>query len=86
MNLAQKFACSPFARFMNSRTGRITRAGAGTVLLIWGFVHLGQDYALVYIVAGLIPFAAGALDLCLISPLLGGPISGKKVRSADSTT
>lgn len=86
MNLAQKFACSPFARFINSRTGRIARVIAGAALIIWGLTHLGQGHAYLYIVAGLFPLAAGAFDLCLISPLLGGPIAGDKVRSADSKT
>jgi hypothetical protein len=55
-------------------------------MIIWGLTHLGQGHAYFYIVAGLFPLAAGAFDLCLISPLLGGPIAGDKVRSADSKT
>jgi len=31
-------------------------------------------------VAGLVPLAAGAFDWCLISALLGGPISGARIR------
>ncbi len=81
MNLAQKFACSSFARFINSKAGRIVRVIAGIVLIIWGCTHLGQGTAVIFIVLGIVPLAAGALDQCLISPLLGGPISGKKVRS-----
>lgn len=84
MNLARKFASSPFARFINSRTGRTARIIAGSALIIWGLTHLDQGYAYVYIVAGLFPLAAGSFDLCLISPLLGGPIAGDKVRSAAS--
>lgn len=84
MNLARKFACTSFARFINSAIGRIVRVIAGTLLIAWGFTHLGQDSAYIFIIVGIVPFAAGALDLCLISPLLGGPITGKKVRSISS--
>jgi hypothetical protein len=30
-------------------------------------------------VVGLVPFAAGLFNLCLISALLGGPISGARI-------
>jgi len=86
MNLARKFACSSFARFINSRTGRFARIIAGSALIIWGLTQLGQGHAYFCIAAGVIPLTAGAFDLCLISPLLGGPIAGKSVRSAASKT
>lgn len=81
MNLDQKFACNPFARFVNSTAGRITRIFVGAALVIWGFVHLGESNAVIFIIVGLVPLAAGTLDICLISPLVGGPLSGGKVRS-----
>ena len=34
--------------------------------------------------AGVIPLAAGAFDLCLLSPLFGGPLSGAEVRAVDA--
>ena len=86
MNPAQKFACSSFARFINSKVGRIIRLAVGTGLIIRGCTLLGQEGAFIWIIVGIVPLAAGALDLCLISPLLGGPISGEKVRSMNSTT
>ena len=85
MNLAQKFACSSFDRFINSTTGRVGRIVVGAFLVIWGCTHLGQDSAFIFIILGIIPVAAGALDLCVISPLLGGPIPGQKVRSMNKT-
>ena len=84
MNLAQKFACTQFARFINSTAGRIIRIVVGTVLVIWGCVHLGESNAVIFIIAGLVPLAAGTLDICLISPLVGGPIAGGKVRAMDT--
>jgi hypothetical protein len=34
----------------------------------------------VSIVWGVLPLIAGAFDICYVSALLGGPISGKKIR------
>ena len=82
MSLAQSFAQSAFGRFMSSPAGRITRVIVGLLLVVWGCMHLGQSDGPIFILVGLVPLAAGAFDLCLISPLLGGPISGKKVRSS----
>jgi len=76
MNIAESFGRSGFAKFINSPAGRIARTVVGLALIIWGYTSGG----IVLIIIGLIPLAAGALDLCLISALLGGPISGKKVR------
>jgi hypothetical protein len=76
MSIAESFGRSGFAKFINSPAGRIARVVAGLILIVWGYIGGG----IVLIIIGLIPLAAGTLDLCLISALLGGPISGKKVR------
>ena len=83
MSLAQSFAQSGFAQFINTPAGRIIRLIAGAVLIVWGYTQLDQTLGIVLIVVGLIPLLAGALDLCLISALLGGPLSGKKVRASN---
>lgn len=76
MSIAESFGRSGFAKFINSPVGRIARVVVGLVLIAWGYISSG----IVLIIIGLIPLAAGAFDLCLVSALLGGPISGKKVR------
>ena len=76
MGIAESFGRSGFAKFINSPAGRIARIVVGLALIVWGYTGGG----IVLIIIGLIPLAAGALDLCLISVLLGGPISGKKLR------
>ena len=76
MSIAESFGKSGFAKFINSPAGRIARIVVGLALIVWGYTSGG----IVFIIIGLIPLAAGALDLCLISALLGGPISGKKLR------
>jgi hypothetical protein len=35
-------------------------------------------------VVGLVPLLAGAFDVCLLSPLFGGPLSGEAVRKSAS--
>jgi len=76
MSIAESFGKSGFAKFINSPAGRIARIVVGIALIVWGYVC----NSIVLIIIGLIPLAAGAFDLCLISALLGGPISGKKIR------
>ena len=80
MSIAESFGKSGFAKFINSPAGRIARIVVGIVLIIWGYTLLNAVIGFVLIIIGLIPLAAGALDLCLISALLGGLISGKKLR------
>lgn len=82
MNLSQSFARSNFARFMNSPRGRITRIIAGVALIIWGYTQLEYSPGIILIIIGIIPLSAGLFDICLISPLVGGPLSGDKVRVA----
>jgi hypothetical protein len=80
MSVAESFGKSGFAKFINSPAGRIARVVVGIIFIVWGYTQLASGNGIVLIIIGLIPLAAGALDLCLISALLGGPIIGKKVR------
>lgn len=79
MSLADSFAHTGFARFINSPAGRITRIVAGLGLVAWGYAQHAGRGGIVLIVVGLIPLAAGLFNLCLISALLGGPIRGSEV-------
>lgn len=80
MSIAESFGRSGFAKFINSPTGRIARLVVGLALIVWGYTQLNSGTGIVLIIIGLVPLTAGAFDLCLVSALLGGPISGKKVR------
>jgi hypothetical protein len=81
MNLAQSFARSGFSRFMNSTAGRGTRIIIGLVMILWGYTNVGQSSGIIWMIVGVVFIVAGAFDLCLISPLFGGPVSGIKIRS-----
>jgi len=79
MSLADSFAQTGFARFINSPAGRIARIVAGLVLIAWGYTQRAESSGIILMVAGLVPLAAGIFHLCLISALLGGPISGARI-------
>ena len=64
-----------FARFMSSASGRGLRVAAGLVL-IGGGIALGSTGGWVIAVIGVVPLAAGALNVCLLGPLLGAPLHG----------
>lgn len=68
---------------MASGLGRVLRivaglaiSGAGVYLLTAGSIAVGTILAVV----GLVPFLAGAFDLCVLAPLFGCPITGAKAR------
>jgi len=84
MSLAESFGRSGFARFINSPTGRVARIVAGIVLVGWGYTQLGTGVGVVLIIVGLVPLLAGAFDWCLVSAILGGPISGQRLRDRNS--
>ena len=79
MSIAESFARSSFAQFVNSPAGRLTRIIVGVGLLAVGYMQRDSSTGLVLMAVGLIPLAAGVFNLCLISALLGGPISGARI-------
>lgn len=83
MSLAQSFARSAFARFINTPTGRVVRVVAGLACIAWGYSQRETAAGLAVMLIGFVPLAAGAFNLCLISALLGGPIRGDRVRPGE---
>jgi hypothetical protein len=69
-----------FSKFMASTTGRAVRVIVGGALIVAGGLLGGGWWALA--IVGLVPFAAGALDLCLFNVLFGQPLRGKVVRAS----
>lgn len=66
--------------FLASQNGRIARIVAGLVLIVAGFL-IGDTAGIVIAVIGVVPLAAGALDICLFAPLFGQPLQGPQIRS-----
>jgi hypothetical protein len=79
------FNRSGFSRFLNSPAGRIVRLVAGTGFLVVGYVYRGHVLGVLSMAWSVLPLSAGALDICYISALLGGPLSGAKIRSKYKT-
>ncbi|KFE66031.1 YgaP-like transmembrane domain [Hyalangium minutum] len=67
--------------FMASRTGRWIRILAGAGMVVGGF-SLGSPRGAAVALVGLGPLLAGALDLCLLGPLLGHSIRGADIRQS----
>ncbi|MEO6701694.1 MAG: YgaP-like transmembrane domain [Jatrophihabitantaceae bacterium] len=68
-----------FVTFMASMAGRITRVVAGIALIVTGVLLGGAGWLIAGI--GLVALLAGALDFCLLAPLLHRPLAGAKLRA-----
>lgn len=81
-NPGERFNQSGFSRFLNSSAGRVFRIVAGIAFLVLGYAYRYDTLGVVSMVWGLFPLSAGALDICYLSVLLGGPLSGAKIRDS----
>ncbi len=64
---------------IGSQPGRLLRILAGTAVITTG-MRRGDTRGRVLAGAGLVPFAAGAADVCLLGPLVHGPMRGESFR------
>lgn len=67
-----------FAKFMAGPVGRGVRVLAGLVLVALGLFALEQPAGYLVAALGAVFIVVGALNICLIAPLLGVPLSGKE--------
>jgi hypothetical protein len=81
MSASESFGRSGFAQFISSPAGRVARIVAGLILIALGYRSRAGAGGIVLIVVGFIPLLAGLFDLCVISGLLGGPLSGSRIRA-----
>ena len=80
MSMHEAFNRSGFSRFINSPAGRVFRVVAGAGFLSVGYKFRSHALGAVSMAWSVLPLSAGACDLCFISALLGGPLSGVKIR------
>ena len=78
--IAEAFNRSGFSRFINSPAGRAFRLVAGATFVVVGYVFRHGTLGLLSMVWGVLPLTAGAFDVCYISAVLGGPLSGARIR------
>ncbi len=81
MSKHASFNQSGFSKFLNRPEGRVFRLVAGTGFLAVGFLNRDHLLGLLSMAWGILPFTAGAFDICYVSAALGGPLSGPKIRS-----
>jgi hypothetical protein len=79
------FNRSGLSRFLNSLAGRIFRFVAGAGFLVVGYVYRDNALGVLSMAWSVLPLSAGAFDICYISVLLGGPLSGAKIRDKYKT-
>jgi hypothetical protein len=80
MSIAEAFNRSGFALFINSPTGRVFRLIVGMGFLVVGYLFRDQTLGVIAMVFSILPLSAGVFDLCYVSAVLGGPLSGAKIR------
>jgi hypothetical protein len=81
MTKYESFNKSGFSKFLNSLAGRILRLVAGIGFIVVGYIYREHALGVISMVWGVLPLSAGAFDICYVSAALGGPLSGKKIRS-----
>jgi hypothetical protein len=64
---------------IGSQPGRVLRVVAGSALMGWG-LRRGDGRGRAVAAAGVVPLAAGAADVCLLGPLVHGPLRGQAFR------
>jgi hypothetical protein len=80
MSMHESFNHSGFSKFLNSPAGRIFRLVAGAGFLVVGYLFRDHLLGVLSIAWSVLPLSAGAFDICYISAVLGGPLSGAKIR------
>ena len=68
------------SKFLNQPAGRMFRLVAGNAFLVAGYVYQEHALGVLSMAWSVLPLSAGALDICYISAVLGGPLSGAKIR------
>ena len=80
MKIAEAFNQSWFSRFINGPAGRVFRLVVGTGFLVVGYLYRDNTLGVIAMVFSVLPLSAGVFDLCYVSAVLGGPLSGTKIR------
>lgn len=80
MSWGESFNKTGFSKFINSAAGRIFRLLAGAAFLVVGYLYRDHTLGVLSMVWSVVPLSAGVFDLCYLSAVLGGPLSGKKIR------
>ena len=66
------------SRFLSQPLGRGLRVVVGLVLIGLGLFAIKGAVGVVIAIIGLVPLAAGAFNICLVGPLVGGHLRGRE--------
>ncbi len=69
-----------FINFMASQAGRAAKIVVGALLIVVAMAAWHGVVETVVVVLGGILIAVGIFDVCLLAPLFGKPLSGRKIR------
>jgi hypothetical protein len=86
MKAHEAFNHSGFSRFINSPAGRVFRVAAGVGFLVVGYLNRDHALGVASMVWSVLPLSAGGFDVCYISAVLGGPLSGAAIRAAQKAS
>ncbi len=64
--------------FMRSWAGRLLRIVAGALLVWYGLAQLSGTRGLLLAAVGVVPILAGIMNFCLIGPLFGLTLMGRR--------
>ena len=64
---------------MATTPGRAARIALGLVLIVVGAI-VGDGWGTVLGVVGLVPIAAGLMNVCLVAPLFGQPVRARDLQ------
>lgn len=67
-----------FVKFMAGPIGRWARVIAGVAIAGVGIYLAAGAWTYVLVAVGAVIFLAGAINVCLLAPLFGGPFSGRQ--------
>jgi hypothetical protein len=81
MSRHESFNQSSLSKFLNTPKGRIFRLVAGIGFLVIGYLYRGHTLGVISMIWGIFPLSAGLYDICYVSAVLGGPLSGAKIRN-----
>lgn len=69
-----------FINYIASQAGRSARIVIGALLIVVSMAAWHGVLEAVMVGLGTVLIAVGILDICLLAPLFGKPLSGKKIR------
>jgi hypothetical protein len=81
MSWHKAFNQSGFSKFINSPAGRIFRFVVGIGFFVIGYMYRDHTLGVLSMIWSIFPLSAGVFDICYLSAVLGGPLSGEKIRS-----